>query len=84
MKLVFSDVAWEEYLAWQASDRAVSQRINRLIREIELAPFEGSGKPERLRHALAGYWSRRITADERIVYKVEDDVMSVATLRYHF
>ncbi len=84
MRLVFSDNAWDEYLYWQKSDRAVTERINRLIREIERAPFEGIGKPEALRHALSGYWSRRITDEHRIVYKVEDEALFIVQLRYHY
>ncbi len=84
MKVVFSEHAWEEYLYWQATDRKVVQRINTLIREIGRAPFEGIGKPEPLKHALSGYWSRRIDDEHRIVYKVERDALLIAQLRFHY
>jgi toxin YoeB len=84
MKLVFSEQAWEDYLFWQATDRKVVQRVNALIRDIQRAPHEGIGKPERLRHALAGYWSRRITDEHRIVYRVEGAAVLIAQLRYHY
>lgn len=84
MRLVFSEHAWDEYLYWQRTDRAVLERINRLIREIQRTPFEGIGKPEPLKHALTGYWSRRIDSEHRIVYKAEDDALFIAQLRYHY
>ncbi len=84
MKLVFSTHAWEDYLYWQQQDRKVLMRINRLIRDIQRSPFEGIGKPEALRHSLAGYWSRRITGEQRIVYKIENDKLFIAQLRYHY
>lgn len=84
MKLVFSENAWEDYLYWQKTDRKVVLRINALIRDIQRDPFDGIGKPEALRHALSGYWSRRITDEHRIVYKVEGDAVMIAQLRYHY
>ena len=60
------------------------KRINALIREIQRTPFEGIGKPERLQHALSGYWSRRLTDEHRIVYRVEGDAVLIAQLRYHY
>ena len=84
MKLVFSEHAWEEYLHWQKTDRKVVQRIHALIRDVQRTPFEGIGKPEPLKHALSGYWSRRITDEHRLVYKVEGDAIQVAQLRYHY
>lgn len=84
MKLVFSQNAWEDYLYWQKTDRKVVLRINTLIRAIQRDPFAGIGKPEALRHALSGYWSRRITDEHRIVYKVEGDAVLIAQLRYHY
>ena len=70
MRLIFSEYAWEEYLFWQMTDKKVTKRINTLIREIQRLPYEGIGKPEPLKHGLAGYWSRRITDEHRIVYRV--------------
>lgn len=84
MKLVFSERAWEEYLHWQQQDRKILERINHLIREIQRDPFSGIGKPEPLKHALAGYWSRRITDEHRIVYKVKGGALLIAQLRYHY
>ena len=84
MKLVFSENAWEEYLYWQGMDKKVSKRINILIRDIQRMPYEGIGKPEPLKHALSGYWSRRINDEHRIVYKVEDNSVMIAQLRYHY
>jgi toxin YoeB len=84
VKIVFAEHAWEDYLYWQKTDRKVLSRINALIREIQRDPFEGIGKPERLQHALSGYWSRRITDEHRIVYRVEGDAIFVAQLRYHY
>jgi toxin YoeB len=84
MRLIFSEAAWEDYLYWQRADKKVLQRINALIVAIQRQPHEGIGKPEPLKHALAGYWSRRITDEHRIVYKVEDDALFVAQLRYHY
>lgn len=84
MKFIFAEVAWEDYLYWQKQDRKMVERINKLIREIQREPFEGIGKPEPLKHALAGFWSRRITDEHRVVYKVESDVLLIAQLRYHY
>ena len=84
MNVVFSEHAWQEYLVRQKTDRSMVKRINALIREIQRTPFEGIGKPERLQHALSGYWSRRLTDEHRIVYRVEGDAVLIAQLRYHY
>ena len=84
MRVVFSEHAWDDYLYWQKTDRKVVHRINALIKDIQRTPFEGVGKPEPLKHALSGYWSRRINDEHRIVYKVEDDALLIAQLRYHY
>lgn len=84
MILQFSDHAWQDYLHWQQADRKVLKRINELIKAIERDPFRGIGKPEPLRHALAGYWSRRIDDEHRLVYKVGDGVLMIAAARYHY
>ncbi|MCE8002824.1 Txe/YoeB family addiction module toxin [Billgrantia ethanolica] len=84
MKLTFSEQAWEEYLYWQKTDKKVLRRINQLIKEIQRSPFEGIGKPEPLKHGLAGYWSRRINDEHRIVYKVTENALLIAQLRYHY
>jgi toxin YoeB len=84
MKIVFASQAWEDYLYWQQTDRKLLKRINDLIKEIARTPFEGNGKPEALRHALGGYWSRRINDEHRLVYKVEGDSVLIAQARYHY
>lgn len=84
MKLIFAEHAWEDYLYWQQTDRKMLLRINTLIKEIQRQPFKGIGKPEPLRHALAGYWSRRINDEHRIVYKVTEDAVLIAQFRYHY
>ncbi|ODS63665.1 MULTISPECIES: Txe/YoeB family addiction module toxin [unclassified Arenimonas] len=80
----FSDNAWQDYLHWQQADRQLLRRVNELIKAIERDPFAGIGKPEPLRHALAGYWSRRINDEHRLVYKVEGKVLMIAAVRYHY
>ena len=84
MKLVFSEEAWEDYLFWQKQDKAVLRRINELIAACKRDAFVGIGKPEPLKHALAGFWSRRITDEHRMVYKPEEDALLIAQLRYHY
>ena len=84
MQLVFSSKAWEEYLYWQSTDLKQVRRINQLIKEIMRVPHGGIGKPEPLRHALQGYWSRRIDSEHRIVYKVVGDQLWIAQVRLHY
>jgi toxin YoeB len=84
LKLIFSQHAWDEYLYWQNADKKISKRIKILIRDIQRLPYEGIGKTEPLKHALSGYWSRRITDEHRIVYKVENDSLFITQLRYHY
>jgi toxin YoeB len=84
VKLIVSEHAWEDYLYRQRTDRTLLKRINMLIKEIRRSPFAGTGKPEPLKHALSGYWSRRINDEHRIVYKVESDSLLIAQLRYHY
>ena len=84
MKLIFSENAWDDYLYWQKTDKKILRRINTLIKETARDPFEGIGKPEPLKHALAGYWSRRINDEHRFVYKVEEDSLYIVQLRYHY
>ncbi|HYN20685.1 MAG TPA: Txe/YoeB family addiction module toxin [Thermoanaerobaculia bacterium] len=82
--MIFAERAWEDYLFWQATDRRVLARINHLIREIQRDPFVGIGKPEPLRHAFRGYWSRRVDDEHRLVYKIEGDSVLLAQMRYHY
>lgn len=84
MKLIFSENGWEDYIYWQKTDKKLLKRVNLLIRDIQRMPYEGIGKPEALKHGLSGYWSRRINSDHRIVYKVENDSIFIAQLRYHY
>lgn len=84
MRLLFSEHAWNDYLYWQRTDKQTLRRINSLIKDIQRSPHQGIGKPEALRHGLHGYWSRRINNEHRIVYKVEDDTVFIAQLRYHY
>lgn len=84
MRISFSDQAWEDYLYWQQTDKSTVKRINALLKDIQRSPFEGIGKPEPLRHALAGFWSRRIDDEHRLVYAVEEEGILVAQCRYHY
>jgi toxin YoeB len=83
-KLVFSDEAWKDYLHWQKTDRSMIRRINQLIKDVRRSPYEGIGKPEPLKHQLAGWWSRRIDAEHRFVYRVTENAVEIATLRHHY
>lgn len=84
MKLVFAEQAWDDYLYWQRTDRKLLERINTLIKETSRSPFAGIGKPEPLKNALSGYWSRRINDEHRFVYTVADGSLLIAQLRYHY
>ena len=84
MKLVFAEEAWEDYQHWLHHDRKRLSRINALIKETTRSPFSGTGKPEPLKHALAGWWSRRIDSEHRFVYRVVNDELHIAQLRYHY
>ncbi|MSO92109.1 MAG: Txe/YoeB family addiction module toxin [Rhodospirillales bacterium] len=84
MDVLFSERAWEEYLYWQQADRSKLARINELIRDIRRQPFKGIGKPEPLRFGYAGYWSRRIDQEHRLVYKVKGGTVLIAQCRYHY
>lgn len=84
MNLLFFSKAWEDYLYWQQTDKKVLKKINELIKDISRNPYEGIGKPEPLKHAYSGYWSRRITDEHRILYKVEDNTVKIVQVRYHY
>jgi toxin YoeB len=84
VKVIFDDAAWEDYLYWQRTDPKVLKRINALIKEIQRNPYEGVGKPEPLKYNFAGYWSRRINDEHRLVYQVNDAAVLIAQLRYHY
>lgn len=84
MRLVFTPPAWEDYLWFQEHDRKLLKRVNSLIKEILRTPFEGIGKPEPLKADLAGFWSRRITEEHRLVYSATDTEITIVTCRYHY
>jgi toxin YoeB len=84
MKIIFLSTGWEDYLYWQNKDNSILKKVNALIKEIERIPFEGSGKPEPLKHNLAGWWSRRINLEHRLVYKVDNDTFVILQCRYHY
>jgi len=84
VKLVFADEAWEDYLYWQSHDKKMIDRINKLICETQREPFAGIGKPEALKHALSGFWSRRITDEHRMVYRLDGEALMIVQLRFHY
>ena len=84
MELLFSEKAWEDYLYWHETDKRIARKINELIKATTRDPFSGIGKSEPLKQALSGYWSRRITDEHRFVYKVENGMIKIAQLRYHY
>ena len=84
MNVVFAPQAWEDYLHWQSVERSIVKRINRLIAEVSRSPFDGIGKPEPLKYGLAGAWSRRITEEHRLVYRVVGDDLQILQARYHY
>jgi toxin YoeB len=83
VKLVWDETAWEDYVRWQTQDRRTRKRINTLIKDIQRNGDEGIGKPEPLKHGFSGYWSRRITDEHRLVYKITDEDLRIAACRYH-
>jgi toxin YoeB len=84
MRYNFTDEAWEEYTSWQETDKKVLKKINALLKEIARTPFEGSGSPEPLKFKLAGYWSRRITKKDRLVYSVKNQEIIIASCANHY
>jgi toxin YoeB len=84
MTLTFSPQAWEDYTFWQATDPKMISRINALLRDIVRSPHSGIGKPEPLKHALRGYWSRRIDSEHRLVHKAMEGSILIAQIRYHY
>jgi toxin YoeB len=84
MKIIFAPEAGEDYLFWQETDKKGVRRIHELIKDTTRNPYTGIGKPEPLRYALSGYWSRRITEEHRMVYKIDKDNLLIAQLRYHY
>jgi toxin YoeB len=84
VNLVFSPQAWEDYQHWVQTDRKLVRRINELLKDTVRSPYEGIGKPEPLRHALSGFWSRRITEEHRMVYRFAGRNLEIAQLRFHY
>jgi len=84
MSVQWTSFAWEDYLFWQEEDKKMVRRINALVKDIQRSPFEGIGKPERLRHDKSGYWSRRIDKEHRILYKAVGDTLHIVQCRFHY
>jgi len=84
VKILFLENGWQDYLYWQQNDKAMLRKINALIKEIERTPLEGSGKPEPLKHNLSGWWSRRITLEHRLIYRVDAATIVILQCRYHY
>jgi toxin YoeB len=88
MKLTWTSLAWEEYVQWQKEDQKILASINELVKDIKRNPFKGLGKPEPLKHHLAGWWSRRISGEHRLVYRVsgkgESRQIEISQCRYHY
>ncbi len=88
MKTAWTDDAWEDYLQWQKEDQKILGSINELIKDIKRDPFKGLGKPEPLKFGLQGWWSRRISGEHRLVYRVsskgENQQLDLAQCRYHY
>ncbi|MCA1752813.1 MAG: Txe/YoeB family addiction module toxin [Cryomorphaceae bacterium] len=84
MKVTFMDQAWDDYLYWQSHDKKVLRKINELLKAIARDPFQGPGSPEPLKHNLSGYWSRRITLEHRLVYRMQGDEVRVLQCRFHY
>jgi toxin YoeB len=84
MRLVWDENAWDDYRYWQGQDRRVVKRINQLLVDIQRNGNSGIGKPEALKHGFQGFWSRRITDEHRLVYRVSDDAVLIAQCRYHY
>lgn len=84
MNLLFRPAAWDHLQHWQDTDKAMVKKINALIKECRRHPFEGTGKPEPLKGELAGYWSRRIDREHRLVYRVSGEVLEILSCRFHY
>lgn len=80
----FTPTAFEQYVEWERTDKTIYQKINKLLLETARTPFEGTGKPEALKHDFKGYWSRRISAEHRLVYRVEDELIKIIACKFHY
>jgi toxin YoeB len=84
MRITFSQNAWDDYISWQKDDKKIHEKINTLIKDIQRTPFEGLGKQEPLKYDLAGFWSRRIDLEHRLVYQYRDNEILIYSCRYHY
>ena len=84
MKIIFTKNSWEDYISWQSEDKKMLKKINELIKDIQRTPFAGKGKPEPLKYDLAGFWSRRIDREHRLVYQVSKNEILVYSCRFHY
>ncbi len=84
MKFVFTELSWEDYLFWQKNDKQKLKRINELLKDISRNPYEGIGKPEPLKFNYAGFWSRQIDEEHRLIYRLLDDENQIAKCRFHY
>ena len=84
MKITFSKIAWEDYTSWQKEDKKILRKINELIKDIQRTPFEGLGKPEPLKYDLAGFRSRRIDLEHRLVYQYKDKEILIYSCKFHY
>jgi toxin YoeB len=84
MKIAFEKVAFADFTAWAEQDRKIYKRIVALIMDILRDPHQGIGKPERLKHELQGYWSRRINDEHRLVYRVETETVTIIACKHHY
>ena len=84
MRIVWAPGAWHDYLYWSRTDVRVRNKVNALIDDIQRHPFTGLGKPEPLKRSLRGFWSRRITRQHRLVYRIEQGVLQIAQCRFHY
>lgn len=83
-KLLFTPVAFDQYNQWQQENKHVFNKLKKLLIETAKTPFEGTGKPEALKHDYAGCWSRRLTDEHRLIYKVETEWIEIIACRYHY
>lgn len=84
MKYIFVDESWEDYLFWQKTNKKNLKKINELLKDIARNPFEGIGKPEPLKHKYAGFWSRRINSEHRLIYQYKEGAILIAKCRFHY